>query len=72
MKRVLMLTFFCFLSFFFFSSPGPAQNVTGSQMLITATSHDFKEVDEGSVLEHSFSVVNRGSQVLEIKKVNPG
>jgi hypothetical protein len=72
MTRVLMLTFFCFLSLFILSSPAPAQNVTGSQMLITEASHDFKEVDEGSVLEHSFKVMNRGSQVLEITRVNPG
>jgi hypothetical protein len=67
-----MLTFFCFLNLFIFSYPAPAQNVTGSQMFITEASHDFKEVDEGAVLEHSFKVMNRGSQVLEITRVNPG
>ena len=41
-------------------------------MVMKETSHDFKEVDEGAVLEHSFKVENRGTQVLEIKNVNPG
>jgi hypothetical protein len=58
--------------FFFFSSAAPGQQVTGPQMVMTETSHDFKEVDQGAVLEHSFKVMNRGSQVLEIKNVNPG
>jgi len=41
-------------------------------MVMPETSHDFKEVEEGTVLEHSFQVMNQGSQVLEIKNVNPG
>ena len=72
MKKILMIELFFFLTFFFLSSPATAQNVTGPQMVISETSHDFKEVDEGAVLEHSFKVMNRGNQVLEIKNVNPG
>jgi hypothetical protein len=72
MKRVAMLALFCCMIFFFFSSAAPGQQVTGPQMVMTETSHDFKEVGEGAVLEHSFQVINRGSQVLEIKNVNPG
>jgi hypothetical protein len=72
MKRVSMLALFCFLISFLFSSPAPAQSVTGPQMVMTEKSHDFKEVDEGAVVEHSFNVTNRGNQVLEIKNVNPG
>jgi hypothetical protein len=35
-------------------------------------SFDFKEVEEGRTVEHSFKVLNKGDEVLEIRKVNPG
>ena len=72
MKRVLTLAISCLMMSFFLCPPARAQNVAGPQMLMKETTHDFKEVDEGSVLEHSFKVENRGTQVLEIKNVNPG
>jgi len=33
---------------------------------------DFKEVKEGTVLEHIFKVYNKGNKVLNIKRVKPG
>jgi len=72
MKKASMLALFCLMIFFFLGSPASAQKGTGPQMVITETSHDFKEVKEGAILEHSFTVMNRGAQVLEIKNVNPG
>jgi hypothetical protein len=71
MKKILMLAFCSFLIGLLLKSTAPAQNVTGPQMVVTERSHDFKEVYEGSVLEHAFKVMNRGSQVLEIKRVRP-
>lgn len=72
MKRVLMVSFFFLMISLFLGSSAPAQNVTGPRMILSETSHDFKEVEEGTVVEHSFKVVNRGDQVLQIKNVNPG
>jgi hypothetical protein len=72
MKRLLMLAVLFSLVFFVFGSSAPAQNVSGPKMVMPERNHDFKEVDEGAVLEHAFPVANRGSQVLEIKNVNPG
>jgi hypothetical protein len=72
MKKILMLTLLSFLFGFFHLSPTHAQNAAGPQMVVKETSHDFKDVNEGAVLEHSFKVMNQGSQVLEIKNVNPG
>lgn len=72
MKSVLMLALFCFMILFFLGSPESAEKGTGPQMVMTETSHDFGEVDQGALVEHSFTVMNRGDQVLEIKSVNPG
>jgi hypothetical protein len=41
-------------------------------MVLPERSFDFKEVEEGKVLEHSFKILNKGNQPLEIKNVNPG
>jgi len=41
-------------------------------MVLPERSFDFKEVEEGKVVEHAFKVLNKGNQPLEIKNVNPG
>jgi len=41
-------------------------------MVLPERSFDFKDVEEGKVVEHVFKVLNKGSQPLEIRKVNPG
>jgi len=46
-------------------------NDTGPQIQLTETTHDFGEVDEGALLEHTFKVLNRGKQPLHIEKVSP-
>lgn len=72
MKSFWMLA--CFLAWIslFLGSPALAEKPDGPQMVLTETVHDFKEVEEGAVLEHAFTVMNKGSQTLEIKNVNPG
>jgi len=41
-------------------------------MVISETSFDFGEVDEGSVVSHDFIVKNTGKANLQIIKVTPG
>ena len=41
-------------------------------MVLPEGSFDFKDVEEGKVVEHAFKVLNKGNQVLEIRNVNPG
>jgi len=72
MKSTVILTFFCLLMFLFFSPAAPGENVAAPQIIIPEAFHDFKVVDEGSVLEHTFKVKNRGGQILDIKRVRPG
>jgi len=49
-----------------------AQTPSGPSMVLPESSFDFGEVDEGRVVEHTFRVLNKGTQPLEIRKVNPG
>ncbi len=72
MKNVSLTAFLLFLAPLLFFSSAHAQNAAPPQMVIPEPSYDFKEVSEGSVLEHTFQVLNKGGQVLEIMKVSPG
>jgi hypothetical protein len=43
----------------------------GQKASITKTSHDFGEIKEGSLIEHSFTMINQGDRTLEIVDVKP-
>ena len=45
---------------------------SGPRLVIEAKEFDFKEVEEGKVITHTFKVLNKGGQPLEIRRVNPG
>ena len=49
-----------------------AQKVIGPKMVLKEKTVDYKEVDEGEVIEHVFKVLNEGDQPLQIEKVKPG
>lgn len=49
-----------------------AQTVSGPSLFLPERSFDFREVDEGKVVEHTFRVLNKGGEPLEIRNVNPG
>jgi hypothetical protein len=72
MKRVFTLASLAVLLCFALASFSPAQTPSGPSMVLPERSFDFKEVEEGKIVEHTFKVLNKGDQVLEIKKVNPG
>ncbi|MDY6855248.1 MAG: hypothetical protein SWO11_11185 [Thermodesulfobacteriota bacterium] len=38
-------------------------------LIIPESEFDFKEVREGTLLEHSFTVLNKGNAPVEIKRV---
>ncbi len=48
-----------------------AQNAADPRMVLREKSFDFKEVNEGKVLEHAFKVFNEGPGPLQIIKVRP-
>ena len=49
-----------------------AQTPSGPSMVLPERSFDFTDVEEGKVVEHTFNVLNKGNQPLEIRNVNPG
>ena len=48
------------------------EEAIGPRMVIEEKSVDYKEVDEGEVIEHVFKVLNQGDQPLKIERVKPG
>jgi hypothetical protein len=72
MKKIFPVPLFCFAVSLFLTPFASAQSVSGPQMVLKEKHHDFKEVKEGAVVEHSFKVKNQGDQVLEIQRVRPG
>ena len=60
------------ICFYMITSVAWAQEVIGPKMVIEEKSFDFKEVEQGRVIEHDFRVLNKGDQPLEIRKVKPG
>jgi len=49
-----------------------AQEKKGPRLVIKQKSFDAGKIDEGTKLEHAYTVSNEGDSVLEIKKVKPG
>jgi len=49
-----------------------AQSSSGPSLFLPERSFDFRDVEEGKVVEHTFKVLNKGNELLEIRNVNPG
>ena len=72
MKRWSLSCVLLFLLFLVLAFPVRAQEKMGPKMVLKEREFDFGEVKEGDVLQHSFSVVNRGNEDLRIITVKPG
>jgi hypothetical protein len=72
MKKLWIGTILVALFFMTHFSLAWAQETTGPRMVIKEKAVDYKEVDEGDVIEHVFKVSNIGDQPLQIQKVKPG
>ncbi len=72
MKRALFGAFLLIVCLFLCLPAGLAQQAAGPKMTIDEKLFDAKEVKEGEIIEHVFTVKNKGDEVLEIRKVNPG
>ena len=72
MKKFRIGTFVFIICFTITLSLAWAQEATGPRMVLKEKSVDYKEVDEGEVIEHVFTVLNQGDQPLQIEKVKPG
>lgn len=51
---------------------GWAQQAIGPRIVLKEKYFDAKQVKEGEIIEHTFTVHNAGDSTLEIKKVKPG
>ena len=72
MKKLLYGTFFLISWIILNLTSGWAQQPTGPKMELKGKYFDAKHVKEGQIIEHTFTVFNRGDRPLEIKKVQPG
>ena len=69
---MLYSSFLLMVGLFFFLPAGLAQQAEGPRIVIEEKSFDAGEIKEGAVIEYTFTVKNRGDEVLEIRKVSPG
>lgn len=63
---------FIFLFFLAFLAASQSGYAAGPRMVIDEKRFNFQEVNEGSVITHSFKVRNTGDEPLQIRKVRPG
>jgi hypothetical protein len=77
-KRTLIMTkrkkfiLFFISSFLWAFIPSHVQLAQGPKMVIVEKHYNFNRVMEGEIVEHTFRVLNKGDQPLEIKEVKPG
>ena len=72
MKRVLQMALLVLLLSTSLGYTVLAQENRGPRIVVKEQVFDFKEIKEGSVVQHTFKVLNEGDQTLEIKSVRPG
>jgi len=72
MKNYWLIGLICIGLFFFCGSSSLAQEAQGPEMVLKEQVFDFEEVKEGEIIEHTFQVLNRGDETLNIITVKPG
>jgi hypothetical protein len=72
MKRAIIVIFLSVLWLCLCLPPALAQHAAGPKMVIEERSFNAQQVKEGEIIEHTFTVYNKGDESLEIKKVSPG
>lgn len=70
-KKLLLLVM-GLLSIAIWGETVPAQGHKGPRIAVQGREFDFKEVKEGTVLEHTFKILNKGDEPLKIISVRPG
>jgi hypothetical protein len=72
-KKLLLMVVGLF-SIALIGNPGLAQDPSGKgpRIAVEGREFDFKDVKEGTVLEHTFKIFNKGDEPLKIISVKPG
>ncbi len=71
MKKLLLLTT-ALVFILLWGGAILAQDHKGPRIAVESPQFDFKEVQEGTVLEHTFKILNKGDETLKIISVRPG
>jgi len=71
-KRYLRVGFQAAFLLLFSSSMVRAQEFRVPKVSLLEDMFDFKEVVEGEIVTHSFTIKNKGSETLKILQVKPG
>jgi hypothetical protein len=72
MKNSVFRIFFVMLIFVIIPFSAYSQDKQGPRLVIEEREFDFGQVKQGSRITHNFTILNRGDEILEIKKVSPG
>jgi len=72
MKKQLYPIYFSILIILIISSLCFAEEISAPSISIDEKSFDAKEIKSGDYLEHTFKVMNKGGNTLEISDVKPG
>jgi len=72
MKQYFRTLLACALFSLSFGPFALALEPQGPKIVLEELKFDFGEVREGEAVSHTFRVLNRGDQPLEIRKVKPG
>jgi len=71
-KLTFGIALFMILPFFVRPIYATVQQPVGPRMILKERSFDHKNVDEGTMIEHTYKVGNEGDQPLLIRSVKPG
>lgn len=63
----ILFTFFAFCG-----RPDLSEGTGGPRMVLKERDFNAGDVFQGKVIEHSFTILNRGEETLELKRVNRG
>ena len=72
MKSCFSVILVMVLVFVFCGQYGMAKEMGAPKLVLDQDMFDFKEVQEGKDIEHTFRVFNQGKRTLKINNVKPG
>lgn len=68
-KTIRSIFLFVFFSMFLATH---CHSAAGPRLVIEEKTHDAGVILQGGIIEHSFTVFNKGDEILSINKVRPG
>lgn len=72
MNRILPVIIICQILMLICLPAVNGQESSGPKLVLEKNIFDAKEVKEGDIISHTFTVLNRGDSVLRINRVKPG